>query len=316
MKKICCLLIIFILTGFSIFGETIDEEVDFLLFMPNSGSQFADEEQSLIHLDNLAGYLINRNPDPGQIRVDGYTADVNNDIDSLVLSMERALFVIQELQRRGVPENLFASPGAFGAVDYWGSNINESQRSPNRRVIILLEGRILTPDTIEPAVPPAAPAPVPAEELEDPWQIYDRPRSGFPWWLLLLIPLLALILFLARKPREKTEETKPAEEKPVEEKPLPAPAPAVVAAPVPAAPVPVPIVPAPAAPVVIEYSYVDLTEEIRFRAYELYLDRQGQSENREEDWHRAVQEVCARHGAAGHETYMEDEIWWARRKSN
>ena len=290
MKKFCLALLIIALAGFSIFADTdAHEEIDFLLFLPDSGNQFVDEDQALVHLDNLAAYLIRRNPAPGQILVAGYTAMVDNSIDSLELSMERAIFVRNELQRRGVPGSLFSDPVAYGAVDLWGSTADEEGRSPNRRVRILLDGIIITPAAVEPPAP--APQVTPAAVREEP---QEESGSGFPWWLLLL-PLLVLILFLALRKKKK--------EKPVvTEKPAVAEKPAATAA----------VVPAAVVPVVKTYTYVNLEEEIRNRAYELYVERHGQSEDAYEDWCRAVIEICAKYKADGYETYSEDMVWWAK----
>ena len=294
MKKLWLALILFAVIGVSTFGDTGEpstgsqEEVDFLLFLPNSGTEFADEDQTMIHLDNVAGYLLGRNLSPGQIHVYGYAAAAINDIDGEQLSRERALLVIQELQRRGLPAILFAEPVAYGEVNLWGNNEDEQARSPNRRVRILLDGVFLTPQHQPPPVAdPAEPEePAPAQD--------DEGGSRFPWiLLLLLIPLFAAILFFALRKK------KPGEDKPV---------PALAAEPV-AEKAP------PVIPVVISYSYVNLEEEIRLRAYELYQERCGRDENAYEDWCRAVIEVCARYKASGYETYAENENWWARRES-
>jgi len=41
-------------------------------------------------------------------------------------------------------------------------------------------------------------------------------------------------------------------------------------------------------------------EEVRFRAYELYLQRNGSDGDPNSDWFMAEQEVRARHATAGH----------------
>ena len=353
-------LILFSVFSFPIYGND-EEEVDFLLFMPNSSDRFVNHEEAMLHLDNVAAYLLNRNPAPAQIRVEGYTAIAPNDIDSYILSMERAVFVINELQRRGVPDELFSSPGAFGEVDIWGNNINELERRPNRRARILLEGLAISPVVVvtpppEPIPPPPPPPPAPAPVPPPVAAPVESQDNGFPWYLLLL-PLLLLIPFLMWKSKKKKGEDKTTSDKPLikpepviappppEPKPSPAPEPVVVAPPPPPAPEPKPepvvappppppppppapepkpepVVasppPPPAPPVVpvavpvITYNYVDLIEEIRLCAYMNFLARNGQSENREEDWHNAVNEVCSKYKVAGHNTYIEDEIWWAR----
>ena len=285
MKKLCFVFIFFVFIGFSIFGNTGElpagpqEEIDFLLFQPNSGSHFADEEQAMIHLDNVAEYLKGRDLSPGQIRVDGYAAIAVNDIDSLDLSMERALFVINELKKRGVPDILFADPVAFGEVDFWGSNTDENERSQNRRVRILLDGLILTSSTIEAfdSEDDASGIDERAEEVKE-----EKTTYRFPW-ILLLIPLLAAIIFFALKSRKKESAAGDVLS---------------------------------AASAAISYTVVNLEDEIRFRAYELYLERNGQNEDAYWDWCKAVFEICTRYEAAGYETYTEDKNWWARLASS
>ena len=275
MKFFYCF-IIFILSGFLAFGDTgIQEEIDFLLFIPNSNSQFVNHEEAMIHLDGIANYLLDRNIAPGQVHVFGYAAAVINDIDGDQLSLERALFVINELQRRGLGAELFAQPSAFGSVDLWGSNEDEQERSPNRRARILLDGIILTPQLIPP-VPAELPIPAPMTQPVTQDQDDD---GGFPWILLpLLLALLAILLFFAFRSRKKE-------------------------------PMAAEVLPNIAA--VITYTVVNLEEEIRFRAYELYLERNGLDENAYEDWCKAVIEVCARYEVKGHETYAQDMSWWA-----
>ena len=281
MKKISMIFLFFacICLTFGNTGE--EEEIDFLLFLPNSGSRFANEEQAMIHLDNVAGFLMNRNLSPGQILVGGYAAVASNNIDSMDLSMERALFVINELKKRGVPEMLFAEPVAFGEVDLWGSNLDENERSPNRRVRIMLDGRVLTSDTM--AAFDSKIDALDIDKYEEPAREEDKTdvlTSGFPWMpLLLLIPIIAAILFFALKNRKN---------EPMPDNELPA---AFVAS----------------------YTVVNLEEEIRFRAYELYVERSGQNGDAYGDWCKAVFEICARYKTVGYETYTEDKNWWARK---
>ncbi|MCL1817922.1 MAG: hypothetical protein FWG35_03255, partial [Spirochaetaceae bacterium] len=203
MKKLSFLFVLIAFWGFPAFGDASEqEEIDFLLFSPNSSNQFVHEAQAMIQLDTVAKYLMGRNPAAGQIYVYGYAAAVANDIDPLGLSRGRALFVINELQKRGLSKDLFADPAGQGSVDLWGSNINEEDRGPNRRVRILLDSTILTP-AIARAVEPEPKAP---EVVPEPVQ---REKSTFPWWLILLAlaALAALIFFMSRRkkspPREK-----------------------------------------------------------------------------------------------------------------
>ena len=279
MKNLCFVFILCVFIGSFAFSETnAHEEVDYLLFMPNSSNQLANEEQAMIHLDNVARYLMDRNLSPGQIHVHGYTAVAVNDIDSLDLSRDRAFFVIFELQKRGIPETLFADPVAYGEVDFWGSNIDEDERGPNRRVRILLDGHVLTSDTIETFDPIIdSDEEIVQEEPEN-----DESTSKFPWLLLLLIPLIGAILLFRKKPRKKPETSKA-----------------------------VPVV-----EMVISYTTVNLEDEIRLRAYELFLERNGQNGDAYGDWCKAVIEICTKYEAAGYETYTENGHWLARRDSS
>jgi len=286
MKKFYLVFILFTIIGFTIFSDNgeisgTQEEIDFLLFLPNSSSQFVDEEQAMIHLDNVARYLMSMNINPGQIRVDGYAAAAANDIDSLDLSMERALYVVNELQKRGIPDFLFTDPQAFGEVDFWGNNVNENEKIPNRRARILLSGHVLTPETMDSLDPGI-------DTLD-----FDstRPAEGsvFPWPLLLLIiPLIAAILFIASKSRKKeTLKT-----------------------------IPMTVDRLPADAVAVSYTTVNLEEEIRLCAYELYLERNGQNGDAYRDWCKAILLVCARYQAEGYQTYAEDGNWLAHRENN
>ena len=253
------------------FAENDGEELDFLLFAPDSTDSFVNSEQGAANLDNLARYLLNRNPGLGQIQVHGYAATAKNDIDPVELSRARALFVISELQKRGLPAAWFAEPAAHGEVNLWGSNVTEDGKNLNRRVRILLDGNYLTQTAI---VSVNEPAPKPAAA--------PRAESAFPWKILLLLLLLLALLCLlgafilfARKRRKEDEH--------------------------------------PAAPVqaAAHEKIVNLEEEIRRRAYCLYLARNGASENAEEDWHRAVIEISAEYNAAGWHVYPESGTWWA-----
>jgi hypothetical protein len=209
MKKLCFVSFFLFFICFVVFCETEEqEEIDYLLFLPNSSSQFINEEQAGIQLDNLAKYFLDRNIAPGQINIHGYAAVVANDIEPVTLSRDRSIFVINELQKRGVPQNLFSAPVAYGEVDLWGSNIDEENRSPNRRVRIVLNGNILTvqPSTgqvIESEVPhPAAPEIADSEiriSSIDNKAISSKGTTAesefkFPWWVLF--PLL-LVCFLS-----------------------------------------------------------------------------------------------------------------------
>ena len=343
MRKRCFASVLFVFLGFSAFGNTEkQEEIDYLLFLPDSSSLFVNQEQAMVQLDNLAQYLTGRDLISGQIYVYGYAAFAVNDIEPVNLSKDRALLVINELQKRGVPQNLFSAPVGHGAVDLWGSNADEDGRSPNRRVRVVLDDKVLTPQTLkaaEPEIPVATidkdknvKAPI-AQEISIDESAADKSKSKFPWWILLLLPLLGLIFLLFKKKKsagDKTTEPKKAEKptpapvvasEPV--KPIAVPAPASepvkpIAAPAPVSEPVIPI-PAPAAvsepvkPIVTSTFTVNLEDEIRFRAYELHLRRYGHSENAYEDWCRAVLEISAKYESDGFQVYRENENWWARR---
>jgi len=329
MKKMSFLFILLVLTAFWAFGDTEEQqEIDFLLFLPNSGSRFVNEERAGVQLDNLAKYLTGRELVPGQINVYGYTAYAANDIDPDDLSRARALFVINQLQRRGVPGDLFADPVGYGTVELWGSNTDEAGKSLNRRVRVVLDGTVLIPEPSTGQVPESDPSPPPAPEPAAPEPAISRNQekatgrsnSKFPWWILLpLLLLLLLAIFLAR--RKKSSTKTPAPKRPEQPKPAPA-APPVVPAetrervqppviPVVAVPPPVPAVPP--VPEETRESVVYLEDEIRFRAYEHSLERNGQYGSMDEDWYKALTEICAKYQADGYQTYKEDGCWWARK---
>jgi hypothetical protein len=370
MKKLCFAAVFFVLIVFFAFGDTEEqEEIDYLLFLPNSSSLFVDEEQARVQLDNLAKYLIDKELIPGLVDVYGYAAFAANDIDPVHLSRNRALWVVNELQKRGVPYLLFSDAVGHGSVDLWGSNTNEEGRSPNRRVRVVLNGSVLvlepsTGQVIESEVPlPAEPEAADSEILslsthfdEEPimeeavirYDATDRPRKEFPWWILLPIFIFVLIPYIFAKDKKRVvyKTTKPRKAgsppsasvaaapitaspvvQPVEPSaPVPPPAPTVAPVPVsekvappspapvePAAPIVPPPAPAPTAAVVTEEIIVYLEEEIRRRAYEHYLLRNGQNGSMDADWYKALPEICAKYEADGYRTYKDYGCWWARK---
>lgn len=56
----------------------------------------------------------------------------------------------------------------------------------------------------------------------------------------------------------------------------------------------------PATPVAASKNGANLDEEIRRRAYELYMERNGQAGDPNRDWLVAEREIRARHATAGH----------------
>ncbi|MDR0290881.1 MAG: OmpA family protein [Treponema sp.] len=282
MNKLSFVLIFFVIFGFMAFADDGgQDEIDFLLFLPDSSDQFVNEEQAMIQLDKLAEYLNGKDLILGQIHVYGYAANFVNDTAPMDISRDRALFVINELEKRGVLKDFFADPIAYGAVDLWGGNTDEKDRSPNRRVRILLDDVILTPSTFE-VVEAEIEIPDTAEEeiVEETVAVApetSKSRSKFPWLLLLLLlVLIPAILFLLFKRCWKK---------------------------------------AKAAAVIESITIVNLDDEILFRAYELYQWRKGQSEDAIWDWHTAVCDVCSRYKANGYQAYYENGSWWAK-KSN
>ena len=291
MKK-WCLVFVFFFIGFLVFGDAEkQEEIDFLLFLPNSSSLFVDEDQAMVQLDNLAKFLTGRNLIPGQIYVYGYAAFAENDIESVNLSKERALLVINELQKRGVPPDLFSDPVGYGSVNLWGSNANEEDRSPNRRVRVVLDDIVLTMETLR-AAEPEIEVPITYESTYE--NAADESKSKFPWWILLLLAILGIIFFLLKNRKHTDNKTAKPEKI---EKPTAAPAAAGKKV----------------KPILTSTVTMNLEEEIRFRSYELYLWRNGQSENDYEDWCRAVLEIRAKYEADGYQVYTKDGNWWARK---
>jgi len=300
MKKLYFTLIFFVLCGFLIFGDNDKrEEVDFLLFMPNSGSRFVNEEQAFVQLNKLALYLSNKNINPGQIIVCGYAAYAPNDIKSVDLSMERALTVMEELQKRGISKELFADPVGYGTVYLWGNNANENDRKLNRRVRILLDGESPMPITHEIITSETAPPRVEErnsvimkEKPFAPEYMPKEPDLEFPWWIVPLLVLFMLLLLLLNKERSrkqvlaKNEQTQiPITENGQKFAPEEA----------------------------VTTWMVNLDDEIRLRAYELSLERGGTGDYREQDWHKAVHEISAWYTACGHSVFTDGGCWWASR---
>lgn len=292
MKKIYLLPVLFFFIGFFVFGAPDEqEELDYLLFLPDNSAEFVNEEQAMIQLDNMAKYLTGRNLVPGQIYVYGYAAtsanEELNDIEPGDLSRDRAFHVINELQKRGIQRELFSNPVGYGSVYLWGGNTSEEDRSPNRRVRVLLDGNVLTPAAVKAAEPEikisSADIDVIVTEQAKP---NDKPSSKFPWIILLILILLAIlaaIIYLLSKRRKK---------------------PAVEA---------VQETPPPAEPVITSVVVVNLDEEILSRSYELFLERNGQSEDHIVDWYRSVSEISAMYEDKGYQVYSEDGSWWARK---
>jgi hypothetical protein len=300
MKKFYFIFIVYVICGgISVFGDTdAREEVDFLLFAPNSGNRFENEEKAFIQLNNLAQYLLGKQLFSGQIIVYGYAAYAPNEIKSVDLSKERALFVMDELQKRGVPKELFADPVGYGAVYLWGNNETENARKLNRRVRVLLDGEALIPvtqevisvetETLIPELVYIAPA---APEIM--WKYTPKKASfRFPWWILPLLIFLALCLLLfLLLGRRKRKITATANVKPQAAEMV--------------------VVPGLGQTKSISTYTVNLDDEIRVRAYELSKQRGGEEDYREQDWYDAVREISAWYKASGHSVFTDGACWWA-----
>jgi len=331
MKKPYFVFIFFIICVFSIFGNNDNkEELGYLLFMPNSGNRFADEEQAFIQLNNLAQYLLKKNLKPGQIIVYGYAASAPNDIKSTDLSRERALTVMEELQKRGVSKELFSDPVGQGAVYLWGGNANEDDRKLNRRVRVLLDGESPIPitrevitaeiETPKAEVPAWTGNPVMEKTITPKYNMNYPPKKEnykFYWWLLPLLAILLLFFLLlllfkenSQKPAHKDKTAKAVP--PVSQMNI-----------VPAfAPIPAPE-PEPAPDFIpteaVTTWTVNLDDEIRSRAYELSQQRcvagqrNEEGDYQEQDWYNAVNEISAWYKASGHSVFIDGGCWWASR---
>jgi len=294
MKKMCLILIFFIFCGLSVFGgSNTAEEVDFLLFMPNSGNRFVNEEQAFIQLNNLAQYLSNKNINPGQIIVYGYAAYAPNNIRSDDLSKERALTVMEELQKRGISRDLFSEPVGYGAVYQWGNNDNEDARKLNRRVRILLDGETPIPVTQE-----IINAEAKTFKAETPGKAqFDTSRKSrfiFPWWFMPLLALLLLLFLLLKDNYQKKGNKGKTINKQTQSSETGA---ASLFFPEEA----------------VTTWMVNLDEEIRLRAYELSQQRGESGDYRDQDWYKAVFEISSWYTACGHSVFTDNGCWWASR---
>jgi hypothetical protein len=157
----------------------------------------------------------------------------------------------------------------------------------------VLDDKVLTPETIkepetiiesEPEIIISS-----ADDKEPVSHETTTEKSGakFPWRFLLMLLLFALIAalayFLSKRKKAKPAESvkaEPEKEESVEEAPA-------------------------AASVINTMRTVNLDEEIRLRAYELYLERGSQDGNMDGDWYRAETEICAKYKTDGYQTYFD-----------
>ena len=299
MKKPYFLLVLLVLLGGMLTGDSgVQEEIDYLLFSSDSATHFINEEQAMLHLDGIAKYLLDRKLDPGQISVFGYAAAAVNDIDPLVLSRDRALFVMSELQKRGVQRELFSDPVAYGAVDIWGTNADEEGWSQNRRVRIMVDGAVLTPVLVQEAEPPVI-AIVP-DYSPAAGNAADDTGSAFPWLLFLIlagIALVAALLFLASGKKRKEPKTTEKRVQPQKEAAPQQPVEPVIA---PVPPVVPKQAPVPLQAAAAEKIYILTDEEIRRHAYVLCERRSYQNGDATSDWYRSLKELTVLHESEGY----------------
>ncbi len=208
---------------------------------------------------------------------------------------------MEELQKRGISKELFADPVGYGAVYQWGNNTDENDRKLNRRVRILLDGESPMPVTNE-IITAETELPVEAtrnsvvdnKKTLAPEYIYNESIFKFPWWVIPLLALLMLLLLLFKERSRKQVQTKNEQpQTPITEKGHE-------------------FIPKEA----MTTWMVNLDDEIRLRAYELSLERDGLGDYREQDWYNAVQEISAWYTACGHLVFTDGGYWWASRSYN
>jgi len=113
-----------------IFGQTGRlEEYGSFLFIPNMSDALVDEVQTGRELDALAIKFKSLNLVPGSIKVHGYAARSNQFlVYSTGLAYNRAVFIIGELQKRGIAWELFATPVGYGENSVFGNEPAENRR--------------------------------------------------------------------------------------------------------------------------------------------------------------------------------------------
>jgi len=116
-----------------------EQESDFLVFIHDSSMLFSKEEEAKKQLDIMAKYLNGRDLIPGQITICGYRTVLDDYSERI--SRDRAFFVMNELQKRGVSEEFFSEPK---------DNIEDDENSNAFAwsVKILLDGNVLTLETV------------------------------------------------------------------------------------------------------------------------------------------------------------------------
>jgi len=137
-KTVENILFILLFACFSVFCQSQEKgEIGFVRFMPDSSDIFEDEKNANSQLDEWANTLKNSELSKGQIRVEGFTADVENGIDPVKLSKDRALFIINELEKRGVSPSFFSEPVGHGATTKYSDKLIPESMKENRRAILI-----------------------------------------------------------------------------------------------------------------------------------------------------------------------------------
>jgi len=117
--------------------KTVFPEKTEILFVANSSALLPSAS---VWLNKTAGELSNyikQNPD-ATFKIIGYAAVVYGPPDPGRLSLERANKIVSELRARNInASKLHAISG--GETNRWGNNIDETNRSPNRRIVIQQE---------------------------------------------------------------------------------------------------------------------------------------------------------------------------------
>jgi outer membrane protein OmpA-like peptidoglycan-associated protein len=102
-----------------------------------NSKSFQLQPVSLIELDKLVE-LMNENPTM-KIRINGYTDNVGNDADNLLLSDNRAKAVVDYLVSKGIDKKRLSSKG-FGETQPVADNSTEEGRALNRRTEFIVTG--------------------------------------------------------------------------------------------------------------------------------------------------------------------------------
>jgi outer membrane protein OmpA-like peptidoglycan-associated protein len=106
---------------------------DKLLFDPGKSVLKSDAYSAL---NALADIL--RTYPQSKVRIDGHTDNTGIDADNIKLSEDRAVSVLNELQKRDLPNTIKFETKGFGSSKPVASNASEDGRSQNRRVDVLI----------------------------------------------------------------------------------------------------------------------------------------------------------------------------------